>query len=71
MTTTKALKKLKSKLPRNYRSILANRTGKSESAVYKALVGDLNNPEIIKAAIALAKEEVDKNDDMLKDIQSL
>jgi len=71
MTTNKALEKLKSKLPRNYRSVLAGRTGKSKNTVYLAVKGDIDNPEIIKAAIALAKEEVDKNDDMLKSIQSL
>nr|WP_321409290.1 hypothetical protein [uncultured Carboxylicivirga sp.] len=69
--TKQALKKLKSKLPRNYRGILAKRTGKSESAVYQALIGTINSPEIIDEAIRLAEEQVHKNNDMLKKIESL
>lgn len=71
MITKAALRKLKSKLPRNYRKELAKRTGLSESAVYRTLKGDLNNTSIIEAAIQLAKENKDRNNTQIDQINSL
>lgn len=71
MMTKEAFDKLRSKLSRGYGKELAARTGKSESAVYQALTGDINSPEIIKAAIQLAKEQADQSNDIANQIDNL
>jgi len=71
MMKSEALKKLRSKLPRGYGEELAKRTGKTTSSVYQALTGKINSPLIIEAAIQLAKESQDKQDDLTDQIDSL
>jgi DNA replication protein DnaD len=54
---TKELEKLKSKLPRKWRTELWRRLGKySISAINQVMRGDYNNDEIIDAALGLAEE---------------
>ena len=69
--TKEALQKLRSKLPRHYRKELASRTGKSESAVYQALRGDIDSPSIIDAAIDWAQELAPENKSKVNRINSL
>ncbi len=60
MTTKEELEKLKASLPWGYGAKLAAITGKSKSAVYKALSGEIDSPEIVQAAIELANEHKSK-----------
>jgi len=69
--TKNALKKLRDKLPHGYGSLLAKRTDKTESAVYQALTGKINSDVIINEAIALANETKQKNNDIIKNINSI
>ena len=71
MTTEINLDKLKAKLPRGYGKKLALRTGKSESAVYQTLSGDLNSLIIIKEAVKMAKEHMQQNNDIASEIDNL
>ncbi|MGQ1890621.1 hypothetical protein ACT29H_09285 [Thermophagus sp. OGC60D27] len=69
--TKKELKKLRNELPRGYGRILSEITGKHFNAVYRALKGETNSPEIIQAAINLAKQEKEKKAKIQKQIKSL
>jgi hypothetical protein len=69
--TKKDLDRLRKKLPRGYAKILSEKTGKHTSAIYQALTGKINSPEIIEAAIELAKENQQKNADLKRQIDSL
>ncbi|TLX73726.1 hypothetical protein E9993_14810 [Labilibacter sediminis] len=63
--------KLRSNLPRGYGSKLAEITGKSKSAIYQALTGNINSNVIITAAVKLAKKHSQNNNDIISDINNL
>lgn len=65
------LRKLKSNLPYAYGSKLEKITKKTRSAIYKALDGKINSPEIIKAAIKLARESKQKESGLSQEISEL
>ncbi len=65
------LVKLREKLPRNYRSIIAERTGKSETTAYEVSKGNLKSPIVLKELVKLAKENSQQNDDIASDIDNL
>lgn len=65
------LEKLKSNLPYAYGSKLEKITKKSKSAIYKALDGKINSPDIIKAAIKLAKESKQTKSGLSQEISEL
>lgn len=71
--TEKDFDKLRAKLPKGYAEILHQRTGFTESAIYKTLVGSFKNPNpvIIQSAIELAQETANKNNDLVNQINSL
>lgn len=52
----KELNKLRNKLPRGYRKMIADTTGKHMNTVAAVLKGKYFNQEIIEAAISLAAE---------------
>lgn len=50
------LRKLRKKLPKDYRLRIAKETGLTADYVYRVLIGERQNDEIIDAAIALASQ---------------
>lgn len=71
MMTDEKLAKLRSKLPYAYGSQLKKITGKSKSAIYQALMGKINSPLIIEAAIKLAKKSDQTKRDLNRRISEL
>lgn len=54
--TKSELRKLRKKLPKDYRSRIAEKTGLSSDYVYRVLIGERQNEKIIDAAIVLAEK---------------
>lgn len=66
-----ALDELKSKLPKNWTNILAERTGKDASLISFVLSGKRRNLKVIKEAIALAKEKKAEEDSLVNEISNI
>ncbi len=71
MTTTIDYKKLRSKLPRGYAKTLAFNLDVSESAVYQTVTGKIKSDVILAAAVRLAQENSQKNNDLASQINAL
>jgi hypothetical protein len=71
MMTVQELKKLRNNLPRGYGRKVAEMTGKHTSAVYQTLTGKINCSDIIDAAITLAKEEAQRNEDIKNRLKAI
>ncbi len=69
--TPDTLKKLKEKLPRGYAKKIANKLNISESTVRKVINGQRNNFNVIVVALELAKETLQQEKKVLKEIESL
>ena len=65
------LKKLKDSLPYDFGVELQKRTGFARTYCYQVLSGERKNPEIIDAAILLAKEEKEKRELQKSEIENL
>lgn len=69
--TKSGLKKLRKKLPRDYRSKISSQTGYSEDYVYRVIIGEKHNNLIIDSAIALAtayQSELDSREQAIKNL---
>ncbi len=71
MMTKAELKKIKGRLPRGYLKLIAERTGKSESSVYKTLSGLMHNTTILEEAISMAKEHTEHINKLKKQIKAI
>lgn len=65
------LQKIKQWLPRGYARRIYNETGISFMTIYATMNGKTNNREVIKAAIAIAKEEKEKAEKAKAEIETL
>lgn len=69
--TKKDLKKLRDQLPRGFGKTISEKTGYHFNTVYMVLKGELDNQEVIEAAIELARAENERKKQLQQKIKTL